>query len=1118
MAGPIGRITAALSTFHNENSASLANLNFDFTLVKFEAPAEYERVGTTISRRRKLDAEDGSLHRTARKLSALFQGSIPTTVALFKAYGRRVSEITASQSLNPKESEKERHGIFVSQVGVDSASIWAAVTSGPGAIAVHLLACMLARLFTDSEATSVWVELIESQKAKILNEESNNDGLYSRQRDAAILAAQQQLSRTDLANWDASARAWLQSADHVKARQHKQMMLILDNAQVPINTEPGTYESVMLAWTAALTAMDNLIRGMPQQVRNGAALLGISSWHMYPDMVVLGGETVEIIQDDQIFGETAVLTLGIQTIGKQSVSWSLPLARLQYYGSPVRATRSAGTDNTRITQDQFAFVMMGCIFAGWKDSLGWEDFSCSLEEGITWIQRLCLLTRAEVPIQGRKTAEREDEHVDLLYGLKYGPPWFKYLCAAAQRFRDSDDLDRKVAVQLTALGTRQSSFWWLPNKPPPMFGISALSSLLPLLKNGWIRLDLLRKVSARTLPESHQGYIIRYRDREGLPYEFATPIPVEEVCEDLSLREVIHHGPLRWSVSNESIQLWEPIEEGRDDENPHAKVTNSASQSSKSWSRCNDSVVLGETSRIRRRHSRWLLLTRSQVKEISVDQKKFFKTYENLLKRMNSILENGENCYAAMQINGNSDTHMEIVFSTGEDFVKSAKILENRSRRPYDKSATQNTMTAQLQFQVGSENLAGLFSLTNEWKTAELSGYVSLQELDHFLTLERTAKESSLNPDETEVIEADQVELRVLGAINRPPAAQAEISLIEACEGASRIYKILPNATVSTRILSRMLVSAKWIPRQRKGDLLLTRAQTFACILMFDSGVCDLDPEVFNDVMAISSGSSLYIAGSLLCDPVEEPGNTEVRRVVGNIGRSGVSLLIPPPRPRMKEAALENWRQINHRMYDGKPENCFSQTSIHLSFTEYVMPLKLDNDDTHMIDRPVNLVETLVQVFDRGHWVADLDVLGALGTDIVRATCKIQTGCQADGHKADPTYTKRYRGRVINLTAIDTWDELLEPPKQGDIITRAHGNWLARLAISAVCKELGFRIVVLPKEVCWSCCNGATHALLSRMRKEISQQNKLQEGSPSVQPKGISIYNRIGEGKLALVQ
>jgi len=233
-----------------------------------------------------------------------------------------------------------------------------------------------------------------------------------------------------------------------------------------------------------------------------------------------------------------------------------------------------------------------------------------------------------------------------------------------------------------------------------------------------------------------------------------------------------------------------------------------------------------------------------------------------------------------------------------------------------------------------------------------------MQELDHFLTRERTSR--------TDPKDAKILKRQFLRPEYRVPAAQLEVNLIEACDAASKIYKLLPGATLSARIVSQGLGKAKWIPPRQKEGYVLSRAQSFACILMFDSGWCNLDPEIFADVMAISTGSSLYIAGLLLCDPFEDPGTTKVRRVVGNIGRPGISLLIPPPRPSMKEAALDNWRQINQSQCNGIAEDCFSRTSIHLSFTEYEMPLKLNNEDTHMIDRPVNLVETLVQDFVRG--------------------------------------------------------------------------------------------------------------------------------------------------------
>jgi len=182
------------------------------------------------------------------------------------------------------------------------------------------------------------------------------------QQEASTRAAQQDISR-----WDASARAWIQSADQAKEFQHKQMMLILNNVSIHINNEPDTYGSVMNAWKSALEAMENLVQGIPQRIHDGAALLGISAWHMYPDMVVLNEKPIDVKQRDTLFKDTALLTLGLEAVGRKSVSWSLPLSRLQYYGDPVRTERSAGQDNTRIAAKEFSYVILGGLFGGWKD-------------------------------------------------------------------------------------------------------------------------------------------------------------------------------------------------------------------------------------------------------------------------------------------------------------------------------------------------------------------------------------------------------------------------------------------------------------------------------------------------------------------------------------------------------------------------------------------------------------------------------------------------------------------------------------------------------------------------------------------------------------------------------
>lgn len=110
-------------------------------IVQVEAPVSYQGVGQAISHRRRDGAEDGSMHITARRLAALFRSHIPTTNLLIDAYGKRATDIARKD----QESGKGETGIgaFKDFFGPDATSIWAAATSGSGAIALHLLGCML---------------------------------------------------------------------------------------------------------------------------------------------------------------------------------------------------------------------------------------------------------------------------------------------------------------------------------------------------------------------------------------------------------------------------------------------------------------------------------------------------------------------------------------------------------------------------------------------------------------------------------------------------------------------------------------------------------------------------------------------------------------------------------------------------------------------------------------------------------------------------------------------------------------------------------------------------------------------------------------------------------------
>lgn len=189
----VNKFMGALASASNDVTVSAANFNLDFSLVKVEAPQEYLVLGQSLSKKRRQDAEHSSAHVTAGKLAALFERTLPPSPQLVSAYGLRVSEISASPSVTPQGSATS-YGIFADTVSVDATSIWAAATCGRAAVPVHLLACMLAWHWNQSEATSTWVEIVVKRRAEIVIACENNELVHL----AALSAARQELTRSQL--------------------------------------------------------------------------------------------------------------------------------------------------------------------------------------------------------------------------------------------------------------------------------------------------------------------------------------------------------------------------------------------------------------------------------------------------------------------------------------------------------------------------------------------------------------------------------------------------------------------------------------------------------------------------------------------------------------------------------------------------------------------------------------------------------------------------------------------------------------------------------------------------------------------------------------------------------
>lgn len=505
-------ITARLAGFSHELTVAAANLNFDFTLIKVEAPKEYSGVNDSLTEVRRENAENGALHRTARKLGALFDGIPPRAEHLLAAYGNRVSEICQKAKITPQD--RERHGIFARYCGTDSTSLWAAATSGTNAIAIHLLACMLAEAFTGSQSVALWWQLIERRKAEL---GATTKSTTSIEDIAKALACKQEFSRDELASWDNSARSWVQTANKKTKEQRSKALLYTDKTGLAVNKNSDPYHSVMLAWKDAMSSMDSLIMGVPQKVRNGAILLAIRSWHLYPDLCVLSHGPDVISQKDGLIPKSGIITIDLEhqdeTAG--SISWSLPLSYLRYYGDPVVVNQTLGVTSNRISMDQFRFVLLGCVISPWS------PFTKSVD---TSLDLLMALIKA---LRWPERSTPDPGNLQRMQEMVKKTSWLGQILTAAEDLSSGSDIERATARKLMEYGRRYGQFLCdKKDHPPPFFGLSYIPSLFSLLGDSEARIGYLRRY-AKILGLSNNNCVIRYFDRPNHP-EFATIEPIDE--------------------------------------------------------------------------------------------------------------------------------------------------------------------------------------------------------------------------------------------------------------------------------------------------------------------------------------------------------------------------------------------------------------------------------------------------------------------------------------------------------------------------------------------------------------------------------------------------------------
>ena len=183
--------------------------------------------------------------------------------------------------------------------------------------------------------------------------------------------------------------------------------------------------------------------------------------------------------------------------------------------------------------------------------------------------------------------------------------------------------------------------------------------------------------------------------------------------------------------------------------------------------------------------------------------------------------------------------------------------------------------------------------------------------------------------------------------------------------------------------------------------------------------------------------------------------------MVGNVGKPGITLLIPPLNPMVKSRDPASWRLTSINEFNGAAEDHFAHTSLHLSFTNYYAPLTLAGQQQGQ-DHHVFFRESVVSVYHSGEWIGDLDILKSLKSRRLRRMPHTRCSC-----------SNGTRQSVTSVTSVEGWEDMLDPPSE-KFVVRASGNWVARLATASMLiqvtpEKVGIDILPGNIQVCWKC-------------------------------------------------
>ena len=345
-------------------------------------------------------------------------------------------------------------------------------------------------------------------------------------------------------------------------------------------------------------------------------------------------------------------------------------------------------------------------------------------------------------------------------------------------------------------------------------------------------------------------------------------------------------------------------------------------------------------------------------------------------------------------------------------------------------------------------------------------------------------RDNALNPkDLLFFLQEDAFDPMLLAGMLRPEKFQERqplFSSLFALATADEIFAGLTDASVDIRVcqlsmhetryaayVSQQLLKYKGRPKDGAQATLFRMSSdlsvAFSCIALLQTGQVDIDPQDMQEAIAISYRDSIFVAERLLCDPYYSVPFFPVRRIIGNVGKAGLVVLVPPSAPpEVRIQNNESWSIINHHPFDGKYENNFVSTSSHIEFTGYEIPINIK--DVGILTHDAHFVETVIRTYEGKSWVADLDILKAVNKYVQGWDSSTLSTLQseAEGQSSEQQLSSN---RVIaaRLISVDNWSEFLDRPS-GHAVVRASGDELARLALATVAAQKGYNFRIISPE------------------------------------------------------